>query len=271
MKEKYLKTWEDFESELSTLRQKNLTRKSNSDHHISELLFRGQSNKSWTLDTTLERFTGRLLTMEEYYSILFSIRPKLETFTELKWENIPSVSDYMDQLGKTPLLPPGTFPAYMYFIYLRHHSFPSPLLDWTKSPYIAAYFAFRDVGSNAEMASIYVYCEYTVGFKLGSSNKPKISGLGHNVRGAHQRHFLQQCEYTICTMPKKSEHSYANHEIGFTENREDQDEIIKFNIPVSERRKILKRLEQYNINALSLLGSDESLMETLSISSLPFS
>src|SRR5579871_975887 len=38
------------------------------------------------------------------------------------------------------------FPGYDYMAYLRHHGFPSPLLDWTRSPYVAAFFAFRDLG-----------------------------------------------------------------------------------------------------------------------------
>ena len=263
MKHVDLETWEEFEGHVSRLTRARSDRKSATGLHVSEYLFRGQSDSIWPLTTTLERFTGRLLTLEEYYRILCATKPQVETFTGATWEQAPSLRDYMNQIGDEDLLPPGKFPAYEYFVYLRHHGFPSPLLDWTQSPYVAAYFAFRDICSTATSASIYAYCEYTVGHKSGSSNAPKITGLGPYVR-SHRRHFHQQSQYTICTIHRDGKHSYARHQDAFSENQEDQDELWKFDIPISERRTILKRLEQYNINAFSLFGSEESLMETLS-------
>jgi hypothetical protein len=269
MKQIDLKNWEEFEGHVTRLARDRSDRKSATEFYISEYLFRGQPDGTWPLTTTLERFTGRLLTLEQYYRILCATKPQVEAFTGATWDGIPSLPEYLKQIGDEGLLPPGKFPAYEYFVYLRHHGFPSPLLDWTRSPYIAAYFAFRDVLSTAPSASIYAYCEYTVGHKSGSSNSPKITGLGPYVR-SHRRHFQQQCQYTICTMHLNGKHSYTRHQDAFEGNEEDQDELWKFNIPGSERHKILKRLEQYNINAFSLFGSEESLMETLSFREILF-
>jgi len=42
-----------------------------------------------------------------------------------------------------------------------------------------------------------------------------------------------------------------------------QDVLTKFDIPVTERNKVIKRLDAFNLNASSLFGSEDSLMETL--------
>jgi len=256
--------WEEFESRVEQLVREHSERKRSTDSHISDYLFRGQSNSSWSLTTTLERYTSRLLGLEEYYRVVRATKPQVETFTEGAWP-IPSVSEYMKRVEAPGFFfAEGNFPAYEYFVYLRHQSFPSPLLDWTASPYVAAYFAFRDICSTAPNISIYAYREYTTGHKSGSSNDAEITGLGPYVR-SHRRHFHQQSQYTICTIKREDKYYYAPHEDVFTNNSEDQDELWKFNIPSSERHKVLARLEQYNINALSLFDSEESLLETLAL------
>lgn len=267
MKQTELKNWEEFEARVAQLADGRAARLRATGTYISEYLFRGQSDSSWRLKTTLERYAGKLPTLEDYYGVLCAMQPQVETFTDVSWANVPSLSKYMEEIGNERLLAPGKFPAYEYFVYLRHHGFPSPLLDWTRSPYVAAYFAFRDVTSTAPAVSIYAYCEYTVGHKSGSSNTPGIKGLGPYVRG-HRRHFQQQSQYTICTVHRDGAHTYACHEDAFAGNKEDQDELWKFDIPASEREKVLRRLEQYNINAFSLFGSEESLMEALTFREL---
>jgi hypothetical protein len=147
--------------------------------------------------------------------------------------------------------------------------FPSPLLDWTTSPYIAAYFAFRRADKQKEGAepsvAIYAFVESPEGTKRGFTDQPFISSLGPTIK-VHPRHFLQKCQYTMCCVKKgDGQPVYASHEDVFARNDTGQDLLWKFIIPVSQRTEVLKRLEMSNINSYSLFGSEESLIETLAI------
>src|SRR5260221_6460442 len=152
------------------------------------------------------------------------------------------------------------FPGYEYMTYLRHYSFPSPLLDWSKSQYVAAYFAFRNLNSNVEKVAIYAYLEYT-GIKGGRIASANIITRDKKVN-SHNRHLLQQSCYSICTSGEKDDAYYCCHEDVFSRGSKRQDFLWKFTLPYREQSEVLKILDSHNINAYSLFGSEESLMET---------
>jgi len=258
-------SWEEFEDQLRVLREQRIGRKTQTPLHVSELLFRGQRDHTWKLSTTLERQNKGQLTLRQYYRLISAARPQIETLTETLW-TIPSYQEYEQWLRENEGPLPGDFPGYDYMVYLRHHGFPSPLLDWSRSPYVAAYFAFAHAASEADRVSIYVYWEYPGSGKVYSGNEPRIHGMGPYVR-THRRHFLQQSEYTICVV-RDREWQYAPHEAVFARDDKSQDALWKFDIPAGERLKVLKYLEEHNINAFSLFGSEESLMETIALREL---
>lgn len=263
MIEIYLQNWEEFEQEVKKLDESRLNKKEKTRQHISKYLFRGQSDSNWKLETTLERYIPEQVLLREYYKSIYAAKCQIETFTNEKW-NIPEPPEFNDFINKQNFLHFYTEYGYDYLIYLRHHGFPSPLLDWTRSPYVAAFFAFNNV-KDVEHVSIYAYQEYSGGFKTHSGSAPHIEELGPYIK-SHERHFLQQSQYTICAVKDKKnakEYCYYPHEEYFENNNSQQDLLWKFNIPFSEKIKVLKHLDTYNLNAFSLFGNEEGLMETV--------
>lgn len=248
-----LDSWEQFEVSLKTLRAEMAAlRKEKGHHYISTPLFRGQSDASWELKTTLDRVTDRPFGMEAYFRAIQAVRPAVISITGKEWD-LPQTFD------SEKSVPQG----YEFMIYLRHHGFPSPLLDWTRSPYVAAYFAFRpyEKPQNGTVA-IYSYVEYVGEGKSWTSGSPSIHGLGHYVI-SHKRHYAQQCEYTICKVRTDAVMSYTKHQLAIATSEKDQDQLTKYILPWAERQEVMRILHRMNVTAFSLFGSEESLMETL--------
>ncbi len=92
MNEIDVETWEEFEEHANKLASERSARKSETGLYISDYLFRGHSDSAWSLETTLERFTGKLMTLEEYYRILCATKPQVETYAGVLCAQFPSLN-----------------------------------------------------------------------------------------------------------------------------------------------------------------------------------
>jgi len=266
MEERNLNAWEDFDKVLTEIRTQ---RQNSPDHAHSSLLFRGQEDSCWQLQTTLDRKIQRAI-FTEYYRVIGSVRPLIETLTNTEWPipDYPEVCKDAKDFDKFSMdLWCGRCPGYAYMAYLRHHGFPSPLLDWTRSPYIAAFFAFNKATVDSKRrVAIYILSEKAI--KSEGNGMSVLRRYGPYVR-THRRHVLQQSEYTLCTI-FDSEFRFQNYDSIFEPGRLQQGFCWKITLPTTERTKVLGLLDSYNLNAFSLFGSEDSMMEMLATREFDF-
>ena len=160
-----LQTWEEFEE-----KSKELQEKAPDERRPEPLpfLYRGQKNSCWTITTTLERPPDGRESMPfgDYYESIYRAKSEIESYTEKSWD----VPDPSEVEGLTERVEPfvsftkeafktwGQACGATWCIY-GTMGFPRPSLDWTRSPYVAAFFAFRRPTKDVKKVSICVYCE----------------------------------------------------------------------------------------------------------------
>lgn len=258
-----LRSWAEFELELKKLRTGRTTSDRMPVSLFSKLLFRGHSDSSWKLQTTLERYTSKITTWSNYFELVRSLTPALKK----NWELPSDISEWCVLRRGSSINPFAPPPAFPFLIYLRHHGFPSPLLDWSASAWVAAYFAFAAPGNQPR--AIYAYLEDTGYGKRIQLSQPAIHVFGpwQSRLGRHKR---QKAEYTACVKFIDRVRTIANHEDVFSRGNPRQDKLWKFVLPASERVNVLKHLDSYQLNGHTLFNTDDRLLETLALREIDF-
>ena len=233
-----------------------------------EWIFRGQSDSKWPLKTTLER-SGIVKKFPEFEDELLNDFKKGVKFY-LKDEQMPSST-------------------LEYFSLLQHFGAPSRLLDFTKSPYVAAYFAFEQAsGKTKDEVAIWVvnkihlhqkalkYFDGKIEFSLNSNNytfddrtfeKAYIESKNGDFNclfptepsNQNQRYHLQQSIFLAQGNPYEpllNQFDFINKEILKTT-------FMKITIPSSERKTALSDLLKMNINRATLFPGLDGYAKSL--------
>ncbi|MBK1878785.1 FRG domain-containing protein [Pelagicoccus mobilis] len=235
----YTLTWLDYKKYI----QENTA-------ELSGILYRGQTNSTWNLSTSLHRscrFNHLRYVREDL--------PRLE-------HQINAVSDRTFNLSNIDDF--GTFLSLA-----QHHGYPTPLLDWTKSPYIAAFFAFDTPSPESDFSRIYIFDSDSWTADTTQSNRildptPNLSIKELPARN-NPRH-----------VPQQSVHSYTNiHNIEwfirYFEKRKQRKYLTTVDIPQQERLTINRDLELMGITNASLFPGIDGICKSLRKSHFPFS
>jgi hypothetical protein len=164
---------------------------------------------------------------------------------------------------------------------MRHYAAPTRLLDWTSSPYVAAYFAVADYWK--EDGAIWGFDEefYTslISFKyendprlfqcrLGESRDPFRQSTGPGIvmslrnRVGHERLISQQGLFTASTYIKDDHEQALDVLLGRVQSADPNNlghTYHKLKIPKGEKPEFLRRLRMMNITANSLFPGLDGL------------
>jgi hypothetical protein len=265
--EKQLSSWSEYRDAILHIRgQFGHHSKGDERRYANTIAYRGHRCATWALKTTLEREYPGDFTALQYFERATRHRRELESLTGSSW-HVPNDAEAKEQLARDADSLMAYPPAYPFLVYLRHHSFPSPLLDWSLSPYVAAYFAFAEANHQSrERVAIYAYIPTPRGTKTGWLGAPLITLLGPRV-ATDRRHFLQQAVYTWCVKPIEESGDFwlcSHHDI-LAQPSDQQDTLVRITLPASEKKAALSDLQAHNINQYTLFGTEDALAKTIAM------
>ena len=202
------------------------------DRDKGDFLYRGQSQSTWIMKTTFHR----------------TDRCDLRLFDE---NNTVELSKYIgSEVGKhfdmTKMDDYGEL-----LLLAQHHGYPTPLLDWTKSPFIAAFFAFNEANAFEEGYVRIFEFDWQEWHKdnpnihLIIDPRPNITLLDLPAT-RNKRAILQQ------SIVMSSNVLNLDNWINMAQELNNKKYLSRIDISKSERKKAMKDLEKMGITSATL-------------------
>lgn len=235
---KQCESWNDFKSWAVGSRQKE-----------GAAFFRGHGNNQYRLSTTLARVG----------------RTRLERFMG---ETMPRFRAQAEAILGRRLDANNPEENATVLALAQHHGLPTPLMDWTHSPYIAAFFAFADAVERQDVTQVRIYAlsqdwvrfgapvvniaylsPYTNSFQVGPFLNPRLQAQ----QGAFLVTNVVDVESQLLAAGIRDQRSY----------------LVAADVPIEMAHEALQDLAYMGLTASTMFPGIDGLCRTLRYEMLP--
>lgn len=228
-------SWTDFKSFIHEKAKSN-----------PDAIFRGQSDSSWPLVTSFHRTNRR----------------NLFRYQE---EDLNDLNKYVAaQLGRKFFLQDGGDLSELVLLG-QHHGYPTPFLDWTRSPYVAAFFGFNSLDKYEDHdGKVRIFIFYgqrwrNSGLSGGTAlidPRPSFNLLDI-VSSSNTRVLPQQGLVTFTNLMS------IEHYLKYIEKQTGEKYLEIVDIEAKQRNDVIADLSLMGINAASLFPGLDATCQTL--------
>lgn len=256
-------TWNNAKAILSQFKGERGERVSGRMGRLSVWIFRGQSVSNYNLKTSFERAAGIGLASLRDFERDVTDRFRSQAHNHLSGAEIPE-----SQLE--------------WWALMQHHGAPTRLLDWTYSPYIAAFFALENAEDDCAVWALdKVSCDHYSAIKVSDSlgeelapiqvldrfdewvEKNRLSYV--SIAAPHKQNMRLAVQQGTFVYPGSLESSFMENLVDTDPNEREglHDWLARVTLPAEIRAVALRDLIDMNISSASLFPGLDGFARSL--------